>query len=829
MKLFPFIFFFFTLVTQAQFQINGVVNDSTTNTPLSFTTIYTSSGGTTMSDVDGKFSLQSKEKILFFTVSYVGFITQKTNTDATKKFYLIALSPKKSNPLSKQLHDSAFAIIKKVIQNTTANNPEKKLKNFQFKAYNKLIVSANPDSINGRVDSIFKIRSREKRLSKIDSSDYKFKKIISKQHLFQIEKVSNYQYRNAKWKETILGAKMAGLKEPIYEVLAFNLQSFSIYSPRYELFQTKYISPITSNGLSDYDYKLLDTLSIESRKTFVIHFKNKKKKNAAGLEGLFYIDQDNFSVAKVILRIKGVLDITGKYEFTYSDKDKLWFPLTKGFKIVKGKNDDDIRILGGTIQFDADVTNFKKRKKVASDFTYLLSDTKYSEIKPSGSLSIKRPYIAIEMNESALNKDESFWKSYRKDSLDTRSIRTYAVLDSISGKRKIEKRIGFVRKVLSGFFPLGPIDLSLRYLLSYNNYEGFRIGNGGITNEKFSKKYRIEGYTVFGTRDGDFKYSFGAATRIGKTSTTWLGGSYMDDLRDLASNSFATDKRPFKIYDPRPLIFSTFYNYAGWRGYIETKIIPKTQSIWQLSYNRIEPKFNYTYNLNGKLYSAFNLATAMISIQWNPFSDFMQTPNGRIEVEKRFPKFAFQFTQTLPKVLQNDLTFGKIDIRGEYEKKYLNGQKTALLLQGGYAYGDVPLTHAYNTSPNNLNRDKLIQRITFAGKNNFETMYFNEFFSDKYIFFQIKHGFNRITLFNSVKPTFVLVNRMAWGNLNKPQRHIGIDYKTLEKGYFESGVELNNIFKILGVAGYYRYGPNQLPLFVDNISIKLSLLFDLGI
>jgi hypothetical protein len=41
------------------------------------------------------------------------------------------------------------------------------------------------------------------------------------------------------------------------------------------------------------------------------------------------------------------------------------------------------------------------------------------------------------------------------------------------------------------------------------------------------------------------------------------------------------------------------------------------------------------------------MTTAII---WNPFSDYMQTPTGRVEVEKRFPKFTLQFTQSLPKI-----------------------------------------------------------------------------------------------------------------------------------------------------------------------------------
>jgi hypothetical protein len=68
------------------------------------------------------------------------------------------------------------------------------------------------------------------------------------------------------------------------------------------------------------------------------------------------------------------------------------------------------------------------------------------------------------------------------------------------------------------------------------------------------------------------------------------------------------------------------------------------------------------------------MTTAMVSLQWNPFSDYMQTPTGRVEVEKRFQNSLFSL-QSLPKVMDNDFEFSKIDFKTEFEKKYLNGQK----------------------------------------------------------------------------------------------------------------------------------------------------------
>jgi hypothetical protein len=101
-------------------------------------------------------------------------------------------------------------------------------------------------------------------------------------------------------------------------------------------------------------------------------------------------------------------------------------------------------------------------------------------------------------------------------------------------------------------------------------------------------------------------------------------------------------------------------------------------------------------------------------------------------------------------------------------------------------------------------------------------MYFNEFFSSEYVMFQLKHTLKRSNWTRKIRPSVVLVTRMAWGDMKNPEQHVGLNYKTLDEGYFESGVECNQIFKGLGLSGFYRYGPNKLGNFTDNISIKVS-------
>jgi hypothetical protein len=101
-------------------------------------------------------------------------------------------------------------------------------------------------------------------------------------------------------------------------------------------------------------------------------------------------------VAKAVMRIRGVLNISAVHEFEYlADKD-LWFPTYNNFKIAKGKKERDIRILGETLKFDADDSP-QDRKKVASDFTYaesqtFLFDQKYNVPETIKNRSIDRGY-----------------------------------------------------------------------------------------------------------------------------------------------------------------------------------------------------------------------------------------------------------------------------------------------------------------------------------------------------------------------------------------------------------------------------------------------------
>lgn len=721
--------------------------------------------------------------------------------------------------------DTATLDGKKIVQKTIEKTKLKKSQTQQFTLYNKLIITANPDFIEGRIDSIFKFKRKKKVFVGLDSSDYVFKKLITKQHLYQTEKISKFQIDKNHQKETIVATRMAGFKRPVFEFFALNLLSKSVYDKKLYFVEGEYINPISGLGLKKYNFFLLEDELVDNRKVFVIKFASLKKNKKNTLQGILYIDAQNYEIAKVDFSVLGIINIKANYNFKYDKKSSNWIPSYQNLLIKKGLNKFPIKIFGETITFQGENID---GKKFATDFVEISSKTLFSDSSITPFQKIERPENTIEISENAINNKESYWFKSYSDSLDIRSKPTYVSLDSLVQKRKIENKIQIGRKVIKGYYPVGFFDLDLRYLIRYNNFEGFRLGFGGVTNEKLSKNYKLEGYYVFGTKDYAFKGFISNTFRLNKYSETWIGASYMDDLKEIASTSFEVDKRVFKIYDPRPFNISTFYNHETWRGFIETKLIPKTESVFQISQSNILPKFEYQFLNNGNLFTNFQVSLFTASLQWNPLSNYMQTPNGKIEINKKYPKFTFQFSKTISQLWNNNFNFGKLDFRFDYQKKIFPNHKTMFLLEGGYASGDIPITHIYNHSPNNLTKETIIQRINFAGKDTFETMYFNEFFSNKYLFFQLEHQFPKLELSRKIKPALSIVSRYGLGDLENANSHKKIIIKKLNKGFMESGFEVNNIFKGLGLGAFYRYGPNQLPDFQDNIAIKLSFQLDLG-
>ncbi len=810
----------------AQKTLQGQVIDYDNAIPIAFAKI-THNNKTLTADWEGRFSItitNEKKPIVF---KYKGYYDNNYYVSENATFMMVKMISDNSQK-EVQIHSEQTVnnLVKMMIEKKSVNNPEKALQSFEYKNYEKVLVSAHPEQISSKIDTIVKRNIFGVKRIKLDSSNYRFKKFTEKQHIYQAEKVNLIQHNEKGLKETVLATRMAGFKEPVYEYLGLKLVSYSIYENPFEIIEIPVMNPISTLGRRVYTYKLMDTLKIQNRTVYRVYFQPKNLKSSS-LRGLIYIDAETYGVAKAFYKIYGTVNIIATYTFNYMKEFNLWFPEKRKFQVIKGNNTEDLKILGGTIKFNS--TSKLREQSDASDQAYLLIESKPFDIKINQTTSITQPFIKIDIPKTSLQVDEKYWNTFSKDSLDKRKIYTYIALDSISEAEKIEKRLLFGKKIINGYVPFKIIDIDLRSIVKYNNYEGFRFGFGAVTNSKLSEKYKLAMYGAYGLKDDGFKYGITPSYQLDKPTNTWVSLSYFDDLSEIGQIQFATQNRRFRIYDPRPINVSTFYENQTFSAFIESKYVPKTNTFFSITRSEIQPLFDYNFIANDQVYDQYKITTALFALQWNPFSGYMQTPSGRLEIEKRFPKFSLQITKSIPGFLDSNFDFTKFDFKIEHEIPFLSGQKTTFLMQTGISNGDIPLTHLYSIAPNNLDKNSLLKRLTFAGKNSFETMYYNEFFSNNYIMLQGRHTFNRLKLAYKINPEISIVTRTAFGNVKHPEQHQLFEFKTLEKGFVESGIEVTKIFKGLGANFFMRYGPNALAKFEDNLSLKVTYHLDLGL
>jgi hypothetical protein len=383
------------------------------------------------------------------------------------------------------------------------------------------------------------------------------------------------------------------------------------------------------------------------------------------------------------------------------------------------------------------------------------------------------------------------------------------------------KRTMFIKQLGQGFLPSKLFNLDLKYLVKYNQYEGFRTGLGGETNNTLSEKYRVNGYTVYGFVDKEIKYSIGGGFRVNKVHNTWINYSFTDDLTETGSTKFILDKRLFTFFEPRLLNIDLFHKHQTNRISIEHEIDKKIITEVEFAISNIDPTYGYTFRLDNSAYEFFETTTAKIALQWNPFSEIDLEKN---KVTKNgYPQFTFQYTKSFKNILNADFNFSKLDFRTVHKVNYKSKDAFSIItLTAGFTNGDTPLTDLYHAYPNNIRKETVLQRFTVAGINSFETMYFNEFFSDKFTTIIAKHYFKPFHIARLFNPQLVLINRIAFGSVGNLERHDGVTFGSLEKGYTEAGLELNKLLFGFGLSTTYRYGAYHLPDEEDNIAIKFT-------
>ena len=792
--------------SQQRFSLTGKVVDGDNNEPLAFVSFAVNGskfGG--YSDIDGKFHVHSNEKIEYLRISYVGYETLDYYTENASKNLVIRL--KRANiELSEVVivpkANPAHRIIHRAVDNKMLNDPEK-LQAFTYTSYDKVVFTTN-------VDSILKMPEIPG-----DTSLMELKEFVGRQDFGVVENVVERKYLfPGKNSNKVIATRISGFKDPIFVFLLSQLQSNSFYKDLINILDKNYINPISFGSTNKYFFQLEDTSYAPGRKdsTYVISFRPYKNRNFDGLKGVLYINTDGYAIQNVIAtpdREENAISI--KIQQMYDKVDSLhWFP-------VQLNTDLEFK----SVNINAGKRNFHI---IGSGRSYLRN----IRINP-GLRSREFDETEIYVDPMASKRPAQFWDQFRQDSLSKRDLNTYAFMDSVGAAEKFDKIAKSMETLMTGKIPFRYVDFEVNKLLRYNSFEGYYAGLGLVTNDMVSRRFQLEAYWGYGFGDKVQKYGGELKLILNRDRQMDLklgyrydamesGGVFLfgentiavfDRLRNFLVNRMHYDEMKYASLSFRAM------KYFKWNVGLteEYKVIP-------FSYGYESPEASYS-----NLFTHYNTASLIASCRFAYQEKFLKNARTQISLGTKYPVVYLQYSHGIDNLLDGEFNYNRYDLKVSHSVyiKYLG--KSSITLNAGIIDKNIPYTDLYNAMAS-------FRQFTVYVPNSFATMRMNEFVSDRYVSVFYTHDFGSL-LYRSKKfePRIAIATNAGFGSLRHPENHTLININTMEKGYFESGLLLNNLLKLpmysLGLGAYYRYGAYAYDETRYNFSWKFSLTLPL--
>jgi len=620
-------------------------------------------------------------------------------------------------------------------------------------------------------------------------------------HLFIIESVSERIFKAPKdLNEVVINNRAAGFSEPEFAALANAVQPFTFYQDHLEILDNDYLNPVSPGSTKAYYFNIKDTLYQGQDSIYVLTYEPRKGKNFEGLKGLLYIHTNNYAIQSVIAQPVTPQFINIKIEQQYQLIDgNQWFPLALNFEVFA--ENYPTKLLGikanGRTYVDSVAINPSLKKYKFKRDTWRMGDDPYE-------------------------RSDSLWQSLRHKVLTQKEERTYSLVDSIGEENNFDTFQKWAGVLSTGRYPLGKVDF-LFTELGVNTYELVRLAAGFGTNKKFSKYFNAEVYGAYGIRDKGLKY--GGA----------LGVNILDDKRLEWRLSYKKDiDEPARPLPENADLFSSRF-YANRMSQVEEirmAISGRPFSFLEgevaLSRNKWQPGFDYALFVGDDYKMDFSFTEVQVNARYAFGEQYFNFMGMRTARETPHPVLTLTYAKGIDGWLDGEYDYHRVAIGLEQSFLVRRFGTTTYKLEAGFI-SNPGLPYNRLSVSNTFNNDSYVELIV----NTFQTLRAYEFLSDRFVHLFIRHDFKSL-LFRTEKfqPRLSLIHNMGFGTLSNKDQHRSIAVRTMEKGFFESGVRLGNIIRIpvanivyvgLGAGVYHRYGPYTLPGFWENTSVNLAL------
>lgn len=796
LKAYPFLlligFTFFSLKGTAQIQ--GKIEETFTRSPIPFVHISINDGQAHfLSDIDGYFSIpldSSVKKVSFqahlhrSVVLYPDSLPPDYLWSITMNKHLLFAPERCSSP-------EGHEIMKKVMAHKKTNEI-KHLKYVSYSTYNKTTLTpAGVDKTNSTLEKVFKFFS------------LKFTTFKVGQHFLIVESVTKKDiYNKRNQKEIIEGAKSTILNVPSLFVQTTQIHAFSPYEDFINIGGKAYVSPLAKHTSTRYAFSVIDSIQDTHDTIYVLKYNPLGKKAFDGLKGLLYINSKNYAVQHYTAgpAKEKKLQMYGAQSFIYYPEERRWFPSRSKTLVTIERSGEYFLATLNTYITNVNLHSFLNKKN-------------FDE-------------VILEYPDYAPQQDTSFWNSKRATPLTPYDSNTYIYYDSADQKKFIQRSLQFGEHLYYGNLSYKMVDLELRKFIDANQHEGVRIGIGGHTNEHFSERFTVGAYVGYGFKDTHVKFGGDLAYKLRKYPVSFKT-SIIHDVREAGGYHYPFNRFQYSTETLRRFRINVMDIVTEWENSAEIHPLKYLDLRPAIALSKVVAAYDYQFESEPD--KIFHFVELKAGLRYAFGEQIIQLPNRKISIGSKYPVFYFQYIKGLSNFLQGEYNYNKLNVRIDYTLNALDLGKTGIQVNAGLVNGSVPYSKLYNGNGS-------LRHISVVVHNTFETMRYNEFLSDRYFSVFMSHNFGRIPLNSEhIRPSILVLHNIGYGSLKNPEAHKQIPFKTMEKGYYESGMLIDNIviFNLTGLkvglgAGFFlRYGYYANPQSKDNFVFKFVTNFGL--
>lgn len=795
---------------QAQYTISGTVTEADGKTPIDYASVYLVGNYTgAYTDSTGSFVIQTPQLSDSLSISQPGYHTQAIRLDPAHLSGLRIALQEDIQQLAEVVivadADPGKTFMKKVIARKPFNNPGE-LEQYRYQEYTRGELDLN----NVETAQLSQKNLKAVMLNiinKLDTGSHSSDQlpIYFTETLTQVDHTKS----PARDEATVIAKKSLDLETDklLRHLEKFNIR-FNVYDDWLPIFNKTFASPLSDRGLSYYHYYINDSILVDQRWQYQIQFVPIYS-HSDTFTGMMWINDSTYSVDRIAMQmtpsanLNFVRDIRYREEFTLHDtgkeQERVYLPRKTTSEVTFESGMD---LLGIPVREDS----------TSLSLTYTTTGVVDQVVINNNTRSDAEPVMTAYADARASGSTDTFWKTYRTDSLTVHEQAIYRMVDSVRENPRFKLITNLTAIAVTGYW-----DINNRWrlghysnLFSTNPVDGLRFRLGAYSLTGISERWNGHGYLAYGTRDRRWKGDFGigylyngkiwSRTSVYARSDYDLLFNFGDELdKDNIISSLLRKNVPSKLTYVNELVLTH-----------DQQVGRNLLSSVSLAYREYDPTFAFQYDANPGIASeeTGRLAHKLPVTELNVHLRYAKEEENRIfnydliHVKTNYPIINLDYTQGFNTAIS---PFAYRKIRVGISQKLKLPPKSVLYynLQAGKTFGTLPYLLLDIPRGN---------QFLVASRYAFNTMLPYEFVADRFaslntrlsvggllldrIPFIQKLGWKERLSFNAFQGSLSAANRQF--NEMNPIRTTG------RVPFMEAGVGIENIFHLLSVEYIWR-------------------------